>query len=285
MRVRALEERRRRTSCGPQVEAHRAFLDEEGRLEERRRDGLARQLRALAAGPPRPPGRGWRADDAFLRGLIDEVIDRRIDPSSGGQPAAGARPPGLAEQQPHRHAHAQDDHAPAQGGVVAGGGRRGRRSRRRPGWPGPGRRPRASRPAPSRISAGAATRLASRIDRPVEGVEALEAVRDAERPAPPAAARRRPPRSRTRRRPRRTPPGQQDGGDARRDAAPAGHHRQPDAWAQGEQDAGEQDEPGDDGLERALAAQSSRATPRKAPRTVGTASVRRRGPWPTRSGR
>jgi LAO/AO transport system kinase len=63
------------------VEAHRAFLDAEGRLEERRRDGLARQLRALAAERiARRVDAG--ADDDYLAGLIGEVIDRRLDPSS-----------------------------------------------------------------------------------------------------------------------------------------------------------------------------------------------------------
>jgi LAO/AO transport system kinase len=63
------------------VEAHRAFLDDEGRLEERRRDGLARQLRALAAERiARRVDAG--ADDDYLAGLIGEVIDRRLDPSS-----------------------------------------------------------------------------------------------------------------------------------------------------------------------------------------------------------
>lgn len=63
------------------VEDHRAFLDQDGRLAERRRDGLARQLRALAA------GRLLRrieaaADPPFLGGLIDEILERRLDPSS-----------------------------------------------------------------------------------------------------------------------------------------------------------------------------------------------------------
>jgi LAO/AO transport system kinase len=64
-----------------EVEAHRAFLDDEGRLEERRRDGLARQLRAHAA--ERIARRvELGADDDFLGGLIGEVIDRRLDPST-----------------------------------------------------------------------------------------------------------------------------------------------------------------------------------------------------------
>ena len=80
VRVRALEEGGVDV-VWEQVEAHRAFLDEEGRLEERRRDGLARQLRALAA--ERVARRvELGADDEFLGGLIGEVIDRRLDPST-----------------------------------------------------------------------------------------------------------------------------------------------------------------------------------------------------------
>ena len=64
-----------------EVERHRAFLDGEGRLDERRRDGLARQLRALAA--ERIARRvELGADDDFLANLIGEVIGRRLDPST-----------------------------------------------------------------------------------------------------------------------------------------------------------------------------------------------------------
>jgi LAO/AO transport system kinase len=63
------------------VEEHRAFLDAEGRLEERRREGLARQLRALAAERmARRVAAG--ADPGFIDGLIADVIDRRLDPST-----------------------------------------------------------------------------------------------------------------------------------------------------------------------------------------------------------
>lgn len=62
------------------VERHRAFLGEEGRLEQRRRDGLARQLPALAA--DRLARRvESTADAAFLDALIDEVLARRVDPA------------------------------------------------------------------------------------------------------------------------------------------------------------------------------------------------------------
>ena len=62
------------------VERHRAFLAGKGRLEARRRDGLARQLRALAA--DRLARRvEAAADPAFVDGLIDDVLARRVDPS------------------------------------------------------------------------------------------------------------------------------------------------------------------------------------------------------------
>ena len=64
-----------------QVEAHRAFLEADGRLEERRREGMRRQLIALAL--DRLARRVEAAGDAaFLHGLLDEVMARRIDPSS-----------------------------------------------------------------------------------------------------------------------------------------------------------------------------------------------------------
>jgi len=63
-----------------EVERHRAFLDGEGRLAARRREGLARQLRALAA--DRLARRvDQAADAAFLDGLIDDVLERRVDPA------------------------------------------------------------------------------------------------------------------------------------------------------------------------------------------------------------
>jgi putative protein kinase ArgK-like GTPase of G3E family len=62
------------------VERHRDFLGQEGRLEARRRDGLARQLRALAADRlARRLDAG--ADAAFVDGLIDDVLERRLDPA------------------------------------------------------------------------------------------------------------------------------------------------------------------------------------------------------------
>jgi GTPase len=62
------------------VERHRAFLAEDGRLDARRREGLARQLRTLAA--ERLARRvDAAAEPAFIDALIDDVLARRLDPS------------------------------------------------------------------------------------------------------------------------------------------------------------------------------------------------------------
>ena len=62
------------------VEGHRAFLGEDDRLAARRREGAARQLRALAA--DRLARRtDAAADPAFMDALIDEVLARRVDPA------------------------------------------------------------------------------------------------------------------------------------------------------------------------------------------------------------
>jgi LAO/AO transport system kinase len=79
VRVRALEDGGV-VELWAEVERHRAFLESDGRLQARRRAGLARQIRALAA--DRLARRvESSADAAFLDGLIDEILDRRIDPS------------------------------------------------------------------------------------------------------------------------------------------------------------------------------------------------------------
>jgi LAO/AO transport system kinase len=79
VRVAALENEGLEELWG-EVERHRAFLGQEGRLEARRRDGLARQLRALAA--DRLARRLDAAADAdFVEGLIDDVLGRRLDPA------------------------------------------------------------------------------------------------------------------------------------------------------------------------------------------------------------
>jgi len=63
------------------IALHRAHLVENGALDARRRDGLARQLRSLAL-----DRFGRRVDDAlgagFVEGLVDEVLSGRLDPAS-----------------------------------------------------------------------------------------------------------------------------------------------------------------------------------------------------------
>lgn len=64
-----------------EVVAHRAHLGEKGRLDARRRDGLGRQLRSLAL--DRLARRLDAASDPDLVAtLIDDVMARRLDPSS-----------------------------------------------------------------------------------------------------------------------------------------------------------------------------------------------------------
>jgi LAO/AO transport system kinase len=62
------------------VMRHRTFLSEEGRLERRRREGLARQLRTLAL--DRLARRlDETSDPAFVEPLLDDVLARRVDPT------------------------------------------------------------------------------------------------------------------------------------------------------------------------------------------------------------
>jgi LAO/AO transport system kinase len=79
VRVRALE-KDGVAGLWEEVERHRAFLEADGRLEARRREGLARQIRALTA--DRLSRRvAAAADGTFIDGLIDDILDRRLDPS------------------------------------------------------------------------------------------------------------------------------------------------------------------------------------------------------------
>lgn len=64
-----------------EVLAHRAYLAEEGRMDARRRDGMARQLRALALDRVARRLDG-AADPALTAGLIDDILARRLDPST-----------------------------------------------------------------------------------------------------------------------------------------------------------------------------------------------------------
>jgi len=62
--------------------AHRAFLEDSGRLEERRRANLAREVFAVASGRAKQHLERVVADDQELRRLLDEVQRRELDPLS-----------------------------------------------------------------------------------------------------------------------------------------------------------------------------------------------------------
>jgi LAO/AO transport system kinase len=63
-----------------QVVRHREFLGADGRLEARRREGLARQIRALAVDRMARAVEA-AADAAFIDSLIDAVMARSLDPA------------------------------------------------------------------------------------------------------------------------------------------------------------------------------------------------------------
>jgi GTPase len=62
------------------IEEHRAFLEQSGQLEERRRANLAREVFAVAASRAGRHLEQAVADDAELRRLLDEVQARELDP-------------------------------------------------------------------------------------------------------------------------------------------------------------------------------------------------------------
>jgi LAO/AO transport system kinase len=62
------------------IEEHRAFLEQSGQLEERRRANLAREVFAVAAGRASRHLEQAVADDAELRRLLAEVQARELDP-------------------------------------------------------------------------------------------------------------------------------------------------------------------------------------------------------------
>jgi len=63
-----------------QIEAHRAHLEAEGGLEERRRRNLAGEVFAVASGRAKAHLERAVADDPELRRLLDEVQRRELDP-------------------------------------------------------------------------------------------------------------------------------------------------------------------------------------------------------------
>jgi len=62
------------------VEAHRAFLESEGLLEQRRRENLAGEVFAVASARAKAHLERAVADDEALRRLLNEVQSRKLDP-------------------------------------------------------------------------------------------------------------------------------------------------------------------------------------------------------------
>jgi LAO/AO transport system kinase len=64
------------------IEEHRAFMEREGLLEERRRRNLAGEVIAVASARAKTHLQQAVADDPELRRLLDEVQRRELDPLS-----------------------------------------------------------------------------------------------------------------------------------------------------------------------------------------------------------
>jgi LAO/AO transport system kinase len=64
------------------IESHREYIESEGTLLERRRRNLMNEVLALAAGRLRRRLEESLHDDESVRELLDEVVARRLDPSS-----------------------------------------------------------------------------------------------------------------------------------------------------------------------------------------------------------
>ena len=65
-----------------QIAAHRAHIESEGTLMERRRRNLMNEVVALAAGRLRRRLASTMHEDADVQELLDEVVARRLDPAS-----------------------------------------------------------------------------------------------------------------------------------------------------------------------------------------------------------
>ena len=64
------------------IAAHRAHIEEEGTLSERRRRNLMNEVIALAAGRLRRKLEESLAEDESVQEMLDEVVARRLDPAS-----------------------------------------------------------------------------------------------------------------------------------------------------------------------------------------------------------
>jgi LAO/AO transport system kinase len=62
--------------------AHRAFIEEQGTLDERRRRNLLNEVMALAAARLRRRLEAQVREDESVQALLDEVVARRLDPAS-----------------------------------------------------------------------------------------------------------------------------------------------------------------------------------------------------------
>jgi LAO/AO transport system kinase len=65
-----------------QLAAHRAHIEQEGTLKERRRRNLMNEVLALATARMRRRLEESVREDAEVQELLDEVVDRRLDPAS-----------------------------------------------------------------------------------------------------------------------------------------------------------------------------------------------------------
>jgi len=68
-----------------QLERHRAHIESEGKLSERRRRNLRNEVLAIAAHRLRRRLEAQIQEDATFQGLLDEVVSRRLDPASAAQ--------------------------------------------------------------------------------------------------------------------------------------------------------------------------------------------------------
>jgi LAO/AO transport system kinase len=64
------------------IAEHRAFLEESGKLDERRRSNLAGEVFAVASAHAKRHLEGAVADDPELRRVLDQVQRRELDPLS-----------------------------------------------------------------------------------------------------------------------------------------------------------------------------------------------------------
>jgi LAO/AO transport system kinase len=72
-----------------QLEAHRAFITDEGTLMERRRRNLRNEVLSLVAARMRAKVEEQLHEDPRFAELLDEVVARRLDPSSAATEILG----------------------------------------------------------------------------------------------------------------------------------------------------------------------------------------------------